>query len=195
MYQLSFFRNRFYDQATGRWTQEDPIGVAGGINLYAYVGNNPVTFSDPFGLCADSLHDKNGKCPGGLTDSQWNRIEYAARNRMTREAGARVMSLLNAGRISVGLTTWDRVSAWLGGVKNPAAMSGHPGIHLTAQSFGQRLGDFAFLMAHESQHTVQPLFMLNKERDADAYGCANTWGREGYFAGAYSDQWSCGGLR
>ena len=30
---LSFFRNRYYDQQTGRWTQEDPIGVAGGLNL------------------------------------------------------------------------------------------------------------------------------------------------------------------
>jgi RHS repeat-associated protein len=51
MYQLSFFRNRFYDQATGRWTQEDPIGFAGGINLYAYAGNDPVAYTDPFGLC------------------------------------------------------------------------------------------------------------------------------------------------
>jgi len=46
----SFFRNRLYDQATGRWTQEDPIGVAGGINLYQFNGNNPVMFTDPFGL-------------------------------------------------------------------------------------------------------------------------------------------------
>jgi RHS repeat-associated protein len=48
---LSFFRNRAYDQQTGRWTQEDPIGVAGGINLYQFNGNNPVMFTDPFGLC------------------------------------------------------------------------------------------------------------------------------------------------
>jgi RHS repeat-associated protein len=48
---VSFFRNRAYDQQTGRWTQEDPIGLAGGINLYQFNGNNPVMYSDPFGLC------------------------------------------------------------------------------------------------------------------------------------------------
>jgi RHS repeat-associated protein len=47
---LSFFRNRIYDQTTGRWTQEDPIGVAGGINLYQFNQNNPVMYTDPFGL-------------------------------------------------------------------------------------------------------------------------------------------------
>lgn len=49
--QLAFFRNRIYDQATGQWTQEDPAGLAGGLNLYQYAGGNPVMFSDPFGLC------------------------------------------------------------------------------------------------------------------------------------------------
>lgn len=48
---LSFYRNRYYDQNTGRWTQEDPIGIAGGVNLYQFAGNNPVAYTDPFGLC------------------------------------------------------------------------------------------------------------------------------------------------
>jgi len=44
-------RNRYVDPATGRFTQEDPIGLAGGLNLYGFAAGDPVTFSDPFGLC------------------------------------------------------------------------------------------------------------------------------------------------
>jgi len=55
---LSFFRNRFYDQKTGRWTQEDPMGIAGGLNLYAYVGNDPVSYTDPFGLTTSPKCDE-----------------------------------------------------------------------------------------------------------------------------------------
>jgi RHS repeat-associated protein len=47
---ISTFRNRQYDPATGKWLQEDPIGTAGGVNLYDYNGNDPNSFSDPFGL-------------------------------------------------------------------------------------------------------------------------------------------------
>jgi RHS repeat-associated protein len=48
---MSFFRNRVYDQESGRFTQEDPIGLAGGLNLYQYAGNSPSMLTDPFGLC------------------------------------------------------------------------------------------------------------------------------------------------
>jgi RHS repeat-associated protein len=45
-------RNRYYDPSTGRFTQEDPIGLAGGLNLYGFANGDPVSYSDPYGLCS-----------------------------------------------------------------------------------------------------------------------------------------------
>jgi RHS repeat-associated protein len=41
---------RAYDPTLARWISRDPIGEAGGINVYAYVGNSPVALRDPLGL-------------------------------------------------------------------------------------------------------------------------------------------------
>ena len=49
---LLYRRNRYYDAETGQFTQEDPIGIAGGLNLYGYANGDPINYSDPFGLCA-----------------------------------------------------------------------------------------------------------------------------------------------
>jgi RHS repeat-associated protein len=71
---LDYRRNRYYDPETGGFTQEDPIGLAGGANLYGFAGGDPVNFSDPFGLCADedwkcklvkALYEVTGAVVGG----------------------------------------------------------------------------------------------------------------------------------
>lgn len=49
-------RNRYLDPSTGRFTQEDPSGLAGGINLYRYALGDPVNFADPFGLWPPPVH-------------------------------------------------------------------------------------------------------------------------------------------
>jgi RHS repeat-associated protein len=45
-----YVRNRWYDPALARFVSEDPIGLAGGINSYAYVENDPLNRRDPSGL-------------------------------------------------------------------------------------------------------------------------------------------------
>ena len=47
---LLYRRNRYYDPQSGQFTQQDPIGIAGGLNLYGFADGDPVNFSDPFGL-------------------------------------------------------------------------------------------------------------------------------------------------
>jgi len=48
---LVFYRARFYDSALKRFTNEDPIALAGGLNQYAYVGGDPANQVDPSGNC------------------------------------------------------------------------------------------------------------------------------------------------
>ena len=57
---LVYKRNRYYDPGSGRFTQEDPIGLAGGLNAYGFAGGDPVNYSDPLGLCAGES-DKQSK--------------------------------------------------------------------------------------------------------------------------------------
>lgn len=74
---LHYNWNRYYDPSTGRYLTADPIGLAGGINLYAYVLNDPVNWVDPMGL--KTINGPNFTCYGGPPKV------YVTRRKETRE--------------------------------------------------------------------------------------------------------------
>jgi RHS repeat-associated protein len=58
---------RYYDPETGRYVTPDPIGLAGGINPYAYVGNDPINMIDPLGLYPGQMPPP----PPGYNPNTW----------------------------------------------------------------------------------------------------------------------------
>jgi uncharacterized protein RhaS with RHS repeats len=65
---MYFYRARYYDPKVGRFVTKDPIGFGGGINVYAYVKNNAVNWTDPFGLAGIG----GGAYYGGGADVSFN---------------------------------------------------------------------------------------------------------------------------
>ncbi|SDU35258.1 RHS repeat-associated core domain-containing protein [Halopseudomonas salegens] len=51
---LHYNRHRYYDPALGRYVNQDPIGLLGGINVYDYSEGDPVLLFDPYGLTSSS---------------------------------------------------------------------------------------------------------------------------------------------
>jgi len=64
---------RYYNPRIGRYITPDPIGLGGGINIYAFVQNNPINLFDPFGLDATELINTSGgrSVWEGPTNGNW----------------------------------------------------------------------------------------------------------------------------
>ena len=64
---LYYYRARYYSTSLGRFLQPDPIGYQGGLNLYAYVGNDPLNLTDPSGLLARDVARRGQQLLNNLT--------------------------------------------------------------------------------------------------------------------------------
>jgi RHS repeat-associated protein len=83
---LMHYRARWYSPDLGRFISQDPIGFRGGdVNLFAYVMNNPLKFTDPKGLSPNST--PNGCDTPGIPKSwckkQFNDVPYTTQNPFT----------------------------------------------------------------------------------------------------------------
>ncbi|MDP9156022.1 MAG: RHS repeat-associated core domain-containing protein [Pseudomonadota bacterium] len=55
---MYYYKARFYSPSLGRFLQTDPAGMKDDLNLYAYVGNNPLNGVDPTGLAKVDVGSK-----------------------------------------------------------------------------------------------------------------------------------------
>lgn len=62
---LYYARHRYYSPELGRWLSADPIGFAGGLNLYTGMANSPTNFVDPDGLDVEVYVTHNNRITGG----------------------------------------------------------------------------------------------------------------------------------
>jgi RHS repeat-associated protein len=110
---LLYRRNRYYDPATGRFTQEDPIGLAGGLNLYGFANGDPVSYSDPYGLCPYANRERSvnlDDCPTDTEEQRTTLRVFRAIDEHGGEAGDRAIATTASRRLNVSLRSRQDVT-------------------------------------------------------------------------------------
>lgn len=79
-------RNRYLDPSTGTFTQPDPIGLAGGLNVYGFAQGDPINYSDPLGQWPGLKEIKE------KIKKKWNDL-----GRGTWKLGAKILLVIKAG--------------------------------------------------------------------------------------------------
>ncbi len=98
---LYFMRARYYDPKVARFVSEDPIGVAGGMSLYAFGGGDPVNYSDPSGLapCSEATISAGGWHSVELEPGDWWCLPvYTLQESRINGFGGRATSAFGFGR-------------------------------------------------------------------------------------------------
>jgi RHS repeat-associated protein len=76
---IYYYRARYYSAGIGRFLNEDPVRFHGGIDFYAYVENDPIGLTDPFGLCPWQVQKRPLKGIAGTIPGTYHVYFYNAK--------------------------------------------------------------------------------------------------------------------
>ena len=145
------FGARDYDAETGRWTAKDPIRFDGGdSNLYAYVGGNPISKTDPSGLIDPSMDGYENWVPAG----EYQRPSPLAGTLMpTKQQKCIATCMAKKGLTSAGITAAAVGLAELGARTGALSPLATVGVVVATRRYGPYYSGAKFLSNREQCQT------------------------------------------
>lgn len=151
---MFYYRARWYDPQARRFISEDPIGLKGGINPYAYVSNNPINYTDPLGLWTVSIEGYFGwgggivfgKNPNGGRFISW-RLGYGLGAGVSYNPKGKSPGKCESGQLNIGAGLYGQAAVGLGPAY--AGISGNAGVEVAPEGNRRR------------NHTINPATQNN----------------------------------